>query len=60
LQHAGVVGINPGEAVFMEGAETLVQWRKMFFGQYGVKCRFFKLAKAKNVFDCEFQFSEFR
>lgn len=56
MQHAGVVGINPGEAVFMEGAETLVQWRKMFFGQYGVKCCFFKLARAKNVFDCEFQF----
>lgn len=55
LQHAGVVGVNPGEAVFIEGAETLVQWRRMFFGLYGVKYCFFKLARAKNVFDCEFQ-----
>lgn len=36
-QHAGMFISNPGEAVFMEGGETLVQWRKMFFYQYGVR-----------------------
>jgi hypothetical protein len=37
LQHAGIHSvINPGEAVFMESGENLVQWRKLFFCQYGV------------------------
>jgi hypothetical protein len=37
LQHAGIHGVvNPGEAVFMESGENLVQWRKLFFCQYGV------------------------
>jgi hypothetical protein len=35
-QHVGVNAANPGEVVFMEGGDTLVQWRKSFFSQYGV------------------------
>lgn len=36
VQHAGLNFANPGEVVYMEGGETLVQWRKLFFSQYGV------------------------
>lgn len=36
VQHLGINAGNPGEVVFMEGGETLVQWRKSFFSQYGV------------------------
>ncbi|KAG0586446.1 hypothetical protein KC19_2G091100 [Ceratodon purpureus] len=36
-QHSGLNAANPGEVVYMEGGETLVQWRKSFFSQYGVK-----------------------
>ncbi|MCO5562255.1 hypothetical protein L7F22_015880 [Adiantum nelumboides] len=28
---------NPGSSVLMEGGESLVQWRKTFFSQFGVK-----------------------
>ncbi|KAG0625738.1 hypothetical protein M758_2G077300 [Ceratodon purpureus] len=36
-QHSGLNASNPGEVVYMRGGETLVQWRKSFFSQYGVK-----------------------
>lgn len=55
MQHAGVVGINPGEAVFMEGAETLVQWRKMFFGQYGVICSNWRELRMYLILDSSFE-----
>ena len=35
-QHSGLNPANPGEVVYMEGGETLVQWRKAFFSEYGV------------------------
>ena len=35
-QHSGLNVANPGDVVYMEGGETLVQWRKSFFAQYGV------------------------
>jgi hypothetical protein len=36
-QHSGLNAANPGEVVYMEGGDTLVQWRKSFFSQYGVR-----------------------
>lgn len=36
-EHAGLFSINPGSAVLMEGGESLAQWRRTFFSQFGVK-----------------------
>lgn len=36
-EHAGLYTVNPGSVVQTEGGETLVQWRKSFLSQFGVK-----------------------
>lgn len=37
VQHSGLHVSNPGQVVFMEGGETLVQWRKAFLLLCGVR-----------------------
>ncbi|KAI5084250.1 hypothetical protein GOP47_0001165 [Adiantum capillus-veneris] len=36
-EHGGLLPANPGSNILMEGGESLVQWRKTFFSQFGVK-----------------------
>jgi len=36
LQHSGLHGGDPGDAVCMESGETISQWRKVYFLKFGV------------------------
>ncbi|MED6110153.1 hypothetical protein PIB30_040307 [Stylosanthes scabra] len=38
-EHAGLYGINPGDAVHMESGETIAQWRNLYLLKFGVRCR---------------------
>ena len=40
LQHSGLYGVDPGEAVRMESGETISQWQKQYFLKFGVRCGF--------------------
>ncbi|KAK7311225.1 hypothetical protein RJT34_09228 [Clitoria ternatea] len=34
-EHSGLHGVNPGEAVYMESGETILQWQKLYFSMLG-------------------------
>lgn len=38
LQHSGLYGVNPGDAVCIESGETIAQWQKLYFLKFGVRC----------------------
>jgi len=40
LQHSGLHGVDPGDAVCMESGETISQWRKLYFLKFGVRHSF--------------------
>ncbi|XVE53571.1 hypothetical protein DITRI_Ditri03aG0013600 [Diplodiscus trichospermus] len=36
-EHSGLVDTNPGDAVRMESGETIAQWRKVYFENFGIR-----------------------
>ncbi|XP_057721971.1 uncharacterized protein LOC130936023 isoform X1 [Arachis stenosperma] len=36
-EHAGLYGINPGDAVHMENGETIAQWKNLYLLKFGIR-----------------------
>ncbi|XP_060673473.1 uncharacterized protein LOC107421144 isoform X3 [Ziziphus jujuba] len=36
-EHSGLFGVNPGDAVCVDGGETIAQWRKVYFQKFGIR-----------------------
>ncbi|KAL8263434.1 hypothetical protein R6Q59_024783 [Mikania micrantha] len=36
-EHSGLQDVNPGDAVHMDGGETIAQWRKVYFSKLGIR-----------------------
>ncbi|KAI3512315.1 hypothetical protein L1887_19630 [Cichorium endivia] len=36
-EHSGLQDVNPGDAVHVDSGETITQWRKGYFGKFGIR-----------------------